>query len=163
MKGKDSAGATLIITDFERTRFIMQMKDTGHPVEACHGTLSFFGGNLKPGEKFEEALIRELHEKIPLSALVDRFTSEMYFWRKFRLSRAQFGRGHYHCGVFVVLLEKQFFDVCRNLMMRELKIQEGTTVLVPDHHIDRLHASGQDPAKAFMASQDRVFSAFVRD
>ena len=54
-------GAVVIITNADRSRFVVQEKDEGY--EAHPNGLCLFGGSLDPGESPREAMERELTEE----------------------------------------------------------------------------------------------------
>ena len=59
-------GVGLLISNSNRSRFYIQLKDATYPIPKWRGACSFWGGAVESEDKNEEAAVwRELREEIP--------------------------------------------------------------------------------------------------
>ncbi|MCH2043266.1 MAG: NUDIX hydrolase [Saprospiraceae bacterium] len=64
---KQHQGVGILLSNLEHTQFLLQQKDETYPHKQYRGSLSFWGGAIEVGEKFEAAAWRELEEELPES------------------------------------------------------------------------------------------------
>ncbi|MCB0328299.1 MAG: NUDIX domain-containing protein, partial [Bdellovibrionales bacterium] len=149
-------GAVIIIADETRSRFVIQRKDSDHPVTDCIGKLSLFGGSVDPGEISGPAVIRELLEEIPDA--VPFINGEIFPWKSFEeLDGAQFG-GKYDLNVFFSMIPNRQFENLVAKLEKPGAVKEGELAVIDRDEIRSLIEKGND---AFIGSHHKVIEEFL--
>lgn len=143
---------SIVISNEDRTGFLLQRKDLKHPTEACHGHYSLFGGSPHVGEDILRAAWRELLEEIPhrepsqhlhLLEHVDDLTLDSVQWP-----------GTYVCSVYILCLSDDVFNRLVRLSAFEGHVSESIACVLTEHEFRHILYPQElaNPGRHFVAS-----------
>lgn len=100
--------ACVIIYDADGGMYFLQQKDCTYWMEPFRHKYNFFGTGLVPArrEKPFDALKRKLAKEMPDAE--EKITSEMRFWKQFRLPWGASIEGEYICHVYVMIMTSKY-------------------------------------------------------
>lgn len=136
-------GAIAFITNEDRTKFLIQRKDSGYKYENQHRTICFFGGHVENNETPLEAILRELKEEIghapTVEAAVAYITSQARVARVLKsiVLESQNKPGtFFELFMFDVILSDKVFDSLQEVLYDEGVILEGYGEIVTKSYLD---------------------------